>query len=256
MDVQGRTVIITGSGSGIGRAIALEFGRHGAKVVCCGRREDRLAETVALIEAEGGTGLGVPTDICVPAQVERLVATTTERFGPIDILFNNAGSFASIAGVHELDMDVWWRDVTVNLYGATLVIRQVLPAMLERNEGIIINMDGGRPSGGSGYGCGKAGLMELNSILVKELTVLESDVIVLGAGPGLVRTEMTEVQANSAAGQRWIPSTRESFEAGNLRQPEDIARVTIEVVRLARPEHNGQSYNPGTDLSKFAPTDA
>ncbi len=251
MHLDGRTVIVTGSGSGIGRALAIAFARNGAQAVCCARRRERIEETVALIESEGGTGLAIPTDVTQPSQVERMVEAAQERLGPIDVLFNNAGRFQSIAGVHEVDPEDWWQDVTVNLYGSLLTTRGVLPQMLSRDEGIIINMNGGRPVGGSGYGCGKAGLMELTRILAEELKLMKSSVMVFSAGPGLVRTEMTELQANTEAGRKWIPSTGESFESGRVRQPEEIARATIRLVGAARPEWSGKSYGPDTDFSKF-----
>ena len=251
MELRDRTVIVTGSGSGIGRALALEFAPHGARVVCCGRRRERLRETVEQIESAGGTGLAVPTDLTKPDQVEKLVRTSLEAFAAIDILFNNAGSFQSIAGVHEVDPELWWEDVTVNLYGSLLLIRQVLPHMMNRDQGMIINMDGGRPVGGSGYACGKAGLMELTRVLNEELRMQESSVLVFSAGPGLVRTEMTELQANTAAGQRWIPTTRESFETGNLRRPEEIARATMKMIQVATLESSGRNYRPDTDFSDW-----
>jgi 3-oxoacyl-[acyl-carrier protein] reductase len=252
MELTDRTVIVTGAGSGIGRGLALELARAGGRVVCCGRREERLRDTVSAIEAEGGTGVAVAADVTRAEQVERLVQTVLERCGTIDVLFNNAGSFASIAGVREVDAELWWHDVTVNLYGPLLLIRQVLPHMIERDEGIIINMDGGRPVGGSGYACGKAGLMELTRVLSEELRKEDSHVMVFSAGPGLVRTEMTELQAETQAGQYWIPSTRKSFEAGRLRRPEEVAAATVRLVQVARPEHSGKAYGPDTDFSEWA----
>jgi 3-oxoacyl-[acyl-carrier protein] reductase len=249
--LQNQVAFVTGAGSGIGRAIALELARHGARVACCGRRRERLEETQRLIEAEGGATLAVAADITEREQVQRAVATTREQLGAIDILFNNAGSFQSIAGVHEAAPDVWWRDVEVNLKGAFLLIREVLPPMMARDRGVIINMDGGRPVGGSSYACGKAGLMELTRVLANELEMQNSNVLVYGAGPGLVRTEMTELQAASEAGRRWIPSTHESFESGKLRAPAEVARATIELLRVAAPHNRGRSYGPDTDFSTF-----
>ena len=248
MELSGRTVIVTGSSGGIGRALAVEFGRAGASVVCAARRADRLEETARLVEQAGGGALPLPTDITRPDQVERMVAQTLERFGRIDVLFNNAGSFAAIAGLWEADPALWWQDVTVNLCGAFLCARAVLPHMMERDEGIIINMDGGRPTGGSGYACGKAGLMELSKVLIAELEKVGSRVIVLNAGPGLVRTEMTEPQAATEAGRRWIPSTKETFEAGGTNRPEDIARAAVRMVALATPELTGFYFNPDTNF--------
>ena len=247
-----QNAFVTGAGSGIGRAIALELARQGARVACCGRRKERLEETSSLIQADGGIALAVAADITEQEQVRRAVQEVLTQWDGIHILFNNAGRFDSIAGVHEADVSEWWRDVEVNLKGAFLPIREILPGMMARDKGVIINMDGGRPVGGSGYACGKAGLMELTRILNQELKVQNSNVLVYSAGPGLVRTEMTEQQAYSEAGMRWIPSTHESFESGKVRAPEEIALATIELLRVAAPQNSGRNFNPTTDFSTFA----
>jgi 3-oxoacyl-[acyl-carrier protein] reductase len=179
-----------------------------------------------------------------------MVKTVLLHFKKIDILFNNAADFQSMAGIYEVEPELWWHDVTVNLYGSLLVIREILPHMISRNEGIIINMDGGRPAGGSGYSCGKAGLMELTRIMVEELKMIKSSVMVFRAGPGLVRTEMTELQTNTVAGRKWF-KTKDSFDQGKVRKPEEIARATIKMVKAARPESSGKSYGPDTDFSDF-----
>jgi len=251
MELEGKTVIVSGAGGGIGRGLALEFARNGARVVCCARRKQLLDETVGLIEKEGGVGLSVATDITRPDQVQRMVATTLERFGAVHVLFNNAGSFQFIGAVHEGDPATWWQDVTVNLYGTFLMTREVLPSMLSRDEGIVINMGGGRPPGGSGYACSKVAILEFTRVLAEELKLMKSSVMVFTGGPGLVRTEMTEFQANTAAGRKWIPSTKELLEAGHVRRPEEIARATIKLIEIARPELSGKQYGPDTDFSAF-----
>ncbi len=251
MNIRGSTAIITGSGTGIGRAIAMELGRRGARVVSVGRRAKLVEETARLIEEAGGTALAVPTDITQADQVQRLVSRTLEHFEHIDVLFNNAGSFNSIAGVFEVDLDVWWQDVTVNLLGAMRCIRAVLPLMMEQDRGVIINMSGGRPVGGTGYACGKVGLMELTRIMTAELKMEKSNVIALGAGPGLVRTQMTQLQAQSAAGRKWIPSTAECFESGDLRKPEETALATAKALEAATVEDSGKSFGPDTDFSEW-----
>ena len=251
MDLKGKAVIITGAGSGIGRMLAIGIAREGAAIVCCGRRENRLRETVSLIENEGGRALAIPADVTEKDQVKGMVSRAVDELGRVDVLINNAGSFAAAAGLWECDPDVWWHDVEVNLRGTMICCHAVLPSMMEQDEGIIINMDGGRPVGGTGYACGKAGLMELTRILVEELKMAESSIIVLGAGPGLGRTEMTELQADTDAGRKWIPSTKESFDSGRLRKPEEVAAVTIEVVKIARPELSGTRYGPDTDVASL-----
>ena len=256
MELKGKTVIVTGSGAGIGRALALEFARQGANVVCCARRENKIRETVTLLEKEGGHGLSVPTDVTRKDQVEKMVGETLKHFGQIDVLFNNAGSFRAIGGIWEVDPEVWWHDVTVNLYGPMLCCQTVLPHMMKRDEGIIINMNGGGSSsplpGGSGYGCSKAALMRLTDGLAKELERLGSSVLVFGMGPGFVRTEMTEFQIQTAEGQRWIPSSKEAIDGKRDRPPEDCAKATIELIRIASPELSGRIFGTGTDFAEIA----
>jgi len=251
MDLTNKVVVITGGGSGIGRALALTFTKEGARVACLGRRLERLQETVEEIEKNGGSGLAVSVDITDAEQVRRAVEEITEKLGEIEVLFNNAGSFASLGATFEVDRNLWWQDVTVNIKGVMLTMREILPQMIVRDSGVIINMNGGRPVGGSGYAAGKAGMMELTRVASLELQELKSNVIILGAGPGLVQTEMTQLQADSAAGQRWIPSTKKSIDAGTTRSPFDIANKTIEVLKVVKTEWNGKYFGPETDIAEW-----
>ncbi len=248
MRIKEKTVIVTGASRGIGRALACAFGAEKANVVCCARDTDMLGETAGMVRAAGGRALEAPADITEITDVDRVVSSALDKYGQIDILFNNAGRFESIGAVWETEPENWLKDVTVNLYGSYLFCRAVLPHMIDRNEGIIINMNGGRPTGGTGYAAGKAGLMELSRILIKELQTVNSEVIVLTAGPGLVDTEMTRKQANSAAGRRWIPSTGEKIASARTRSAEDIALKTIEICQTVCPELTGLNYNPDTEL--------
>jgi len=254
MELKGRTAIITGSGTGVGRAIALEFARGGANVVCCARRENLIRETVQMIEAEGGCGMAVPVDITQPDQVEHMVAEVLERFGQIDVLYNNAGSFRCIGGVWEVDPLVWWSDATVNLFGTMLCCHSVLPHMMERDEGVIINMSGGGASsalcGGSGYGCSKAGVVRLTDNIARECERVGSKVLAFTMGPGFVRTEMTELQINTEEGQKWIPTSKQAIEVGRDRSPEDCAKKSVELVRAACAEINGRGFGADTDFEK------
>lgn len=251
MNLTNKVVVVTGGGSGIGRALAVTFAKEGALVACLGRRLERLEETVEEIEKNGGSGLAVQADITDAEQVKQAVNDITKKWGSIEVLFNNAGSFASLGAAFEVDRELWWQDVTVNIRGVMLMMREVLPQMVERDCGVIINMNGGRPVGGSGYAAGKAGMMELTRVASEELHQLHSNVIILGAGPGLVQTEMTQLQADSPAGQRWIPSTKESIDAGTTRSPLAIANKTMEVLKAVKPDWNGKYFSPDTDLAEW-----
>jgi len=235
--------------------LASEFARHGAQVVCCGRRREILDDAVAMIKSEGGRAHAIQADVTRHDQVKALIDQTVDLYGRIDILFNNAASFQSIAGVFEAEPDAWWNDVTINLLGPFLCMREALPHMIKEDNGIIINMNGGRPPGGTSYAASKAGLMELTRLTAKELIHIHSNVMVFGAGPGLNRTDMTEYQATSAGGLRWIPGVRDALEAGKIRQPKEIARKTIELVTHAIPGWSGNYYDPDTDIMNFMDMD-
>ena len=250
MELRDRVAIVTGSGRGVGRALALEFGRQGAKVVCCARREREIRETVDLIESEGGVGLAMRTDVTDLDAVENLAERAVSEFGGIDVLFNNAGSFAALGAVWEVDPEKWWRDVTVNLRGPMLCCRAVIPKMAAAGEGVVINMTGGNQiPGGTGYSCSKVAIERFTELLAKELREEGLPVLAFTMGPGFVRTEMTEYQIESPEGRKWLPSSRELVEQGKDRPPEDCARTTVELLRIVRPEFSGGHFGAGQDLA-------
>jgi NAD(P)-dependent dehydrogenase (short-subunit alcohol dehydrogenase family) len=250
MDLTDTTIIITGAGSGVGRAIALAFGAAGARVSCVGRRAALLDETVSQITAGGGQALAVPADITEAEQVAHMVAQTEAELGPVDVLYNNAGSFVAIGAAWEVDIDDWWQDVTVNLLGTMLCCRAVLPGMLARHTGLIINMAGGNQiPGGTGYSCSKLAIERFTELLAKEVTHEGGDVVVCLMGPGFVRTEMTELQITSAAGQKWLPSSKDAVETGRDRPPEDCAAASVRLVALAAPSFHGGHFGPDTDFA-------
>src|SRR5688500_3279174 len=116
-ELAGQVAVVTGGGTGVGRGIAQELGAAGAHVVVAGRREGHLAETVGLVTGAGGSAGAVVADVTNAAQVDALMAGTVADHGKIDLLVNNAGRFASIAPVWEVDPQNWWQDITVNLFG-------------------------------------------------------------------------------------------------------------------------------------------
>ena len=248
MKLEGSTAIVTGAGRGIGRALAVEFATHGMNVVCAARREHEIKGTTDLIKDTSGDALAVPTDITDPAAVGRMVDKTLDHFGQIDVLFNNAASFGALGPIWSVDADQWWHDIRVNLRGTMLCSQAVQPHMIERDSGIVINMAGGdHIPGGTGYSCSKVALVRLTELMAKECEHDGYNIFVFTMGPGFVRTEMTEYQIEAEEGRKWLPSSQDSFDRGADRPPEDCARATVELLRIACPQLNGQRFGTGTN---------
>jgi NAD(P)-dependent dehydrogenase (short-subunit alcohol dehydrogenase family) len=136
-----KVAIVTGAGSGIGRASSLALLREGYAVVLAGRRPEALAGTVAQAGEAGARALVVPTDVCEPSSVRALFARTKEAFGRLDLLFNNAGTGAPAVPLEELTIEQWRRVVDVNLTGAFLCTQEAFRIMKDQNPrgGRIIN---------------------------------------------------------------------------------------------------------------------
>ena len=136
MAESGKTILITGGTSGIGRAAALGFAKSGWRVAACGRRADKLDELAGL-----GIELALPCDVSNPAEVEGLFTTVLGRFGRIDVVFNNAGAFAPATSFGDLSVETWRKMIDVNLNGAFYVAREAFRAMREQSPqgGRIIN---------------------------------------------------------------------------------------------------------------------
>jgi NAD(P)-dependent dehydrogenase (short-subunit alcohol dehydrogenase family) len=140
-DLRGKVVIVTGGTSGIGRDTAVLFAKAGAKVAVAGRREAEGKETVDLVAANGGDGLFVKTDVSQAAQVDTLVQKTVEKFGRLDVAFNNAGIEGSLAPIAEQSEEDWDRTININLKGVWLCLKYEIRQMLKQGGGgAIVNM--------------------------------------------------------------------------------------------------------------------
>jgi short-subunit dehydrogenase len=139
MRLQGARVIVTGASSGIGRAIAIEFGRRGARLALASRRAEALASTAQVITVEGGSAVVIPTDVNQVSEIEAMAAETTRQLGGIDILVNNAGVglHGGIADAAPEDVDALFR---LNVLGAAAAIRAVVPIMRSQGSGMVINI--------------------------------------------------------------------------------------------------------------------
>ncbi|MGW2827857.1 SDR family NAD(P)-dependent oxidoreductase [Streptomyces sp. NPDC001286] len=164
----GRTALVTGGGSGIGRAVALAFAAEGAYVVAAGRRREPLDETVALIERSGGKGLAVPADVSVGAEASAVVRTAVETFGSLDVAVNNAGVFRGGAPLADLSEEDWRAQLDVNVTGVFLALRaQVRQMRAQRSGGAIVNVSSTfgahtSPAGAAAYSATKAAVTALS----------------------------------------------------------------------------------------------
>src|SRR5918999_243298 len=138
-DVDGKVALVTGSSSGIGEAIARALAAEGATVVLAARRADRLQANADEIVAGGGTAVALTVDVSSEADVERLFATTMERFGRLDVLVNNAG-VTDGGPLDELSVETWDKVLTVNLRGPFLCTREAMRIMKRQGGGRILNI--------------------------------------------------------------------------------------------------------------------
>ena len=135
----GRVAVVTGAGAGIGKAVALGFGRQGAKVAALDINPETAHKTAKAIQANGGKVLSAECDVMDSRQVQAVVSTTVERFGGIDILCNIAGIF-TLGSVTEMDEDAWTHELLVNVKGTFICSKYCLPHMIQRGGGVILNM--------------------------------------------------------------------------------------------------------------------
>ncbi len=188
-----RVAIVTGSGQGIGHAVALELARRGAIVItndlsgCCA--DDTLAEVRAL----GSDGLAITADVSDPAQVESLVEAVIAKFGKVDILVNNAGTTRDNLMMRMPEED-WDLILRVNLKSAWLCSKAVLRPMMRKRYGRIINMSSvsgiAGQAGQTNYSASKAGLIGMTKALARE--VASRNITVNAVAPGFIQTKLTE----------------------------------------------------------------
>ena len=185
MRLAGQVAIVTGAGRGIGRAIAGAFAREGAAVVLAARSVPELDRVAREIEQAGGRALVVPTDARQEASVEALVRRALAEWGQVDVLVNAAG-VATFAPVTDSKLDDWDQTLAVNLRGAVLCCRAVLPAMIGRHRGTIISVGSVVTSrslaGSAAYTASKYGLLGFSRVLAEEMRSHGVRVGVLSAG--------------------------------------------------------------------------
>lgn len=205
--LHGRVALVTGGGSGIGQAAALAYAREGAIVAVCGRRLDALEDTAARIRAAGGEALALVADVAVDAQVQDVVKRVGERYGRLDIAFNNAGAEGKFAPITELEEDDFDQVVSTNLKGIWLSMKYEVGAMLAfGNGGAIVNTSSwlARKAvpGSSAYAASKGGIDAMMWAVAQE--VGPQAIRVNTIYPGVIDTPMyrrlgTEAQLDGFA---------------------------------------------------------
>jgi NAD(P)-dependent dehydrogenase (short-subunit alcohol dehydrogenase family) len=227
MRLAGKNAIVTGAGSGIGRAVALGFAREGAGVVVADVREDRIAETAAAIEAAGGTALPVQVDVSNRASVEAMVQAALARVERIDILFNNAGTTGRFS-ILDMPEEEWDRVLGVNLKGQFLVGQAVAKHMVERGGGSIINTssqlaEGAANPDSSHYLASKGGSRMLTRGMAVDLA--PHGVRVNALAPGVTLTNLTGRNPdNEPDWYQWV-LTRIPMQ--RLGQPDDLVGACL-----------------------------
>jgi NAD(P)-dependent dehydrogenase (short-subunit alcohol dehydrogenase family) len=209
-ELTGKVALITGAGSGIGKASALLFARQGAKVAALGRTEDELAQTVREIEQLGGEGLVVLADVSEVDDMQRAIAEIAQTWGQLDIVFANAGINGVWAPLDELEPEEWDKTIQINLRGTFLTVKYAIP-LLKKNGGSILitaSVNGTRifsNTGATAYSCTKATQVAFTKMAALELAKHRIRVNVIC--PGAIETEI-----NDSTEKRDIDSIKEPVE--------------------------------------------
>ena len=220
----GKVAVITGGGSGVGKAAAALFLKEGAKVAIAGRDAAKLAAVVA--ELNAGTSLiAVPTDVTAAAQCQALIDAATEAYGRVDILVNNAGTNLKARTFRELTPEAWDMMIRTNLDGAFYCTKAVLPQMFDRKDGVIVNVVSvagkrANPLGGAAYVAAKFGMGGLGLVLSNEEK--DSGVRVSNVYPGEIDTPILSARPK--------PITEE--HRASILKPEDVAEAILFVTSL------------------------
>ena len=219
--------LVTGGSDGVGRAVALGLGAAGFAVAVLARSAEMLEETRALLEGHGTPSAACVADVRDFEAVASAVASIESKLGPISTAVNNAGTSLAIGPLWEVDPGAWWTDVETSLGGAFNVCRSVIPGMIARRQGRILNVSsyaGLRAAPyQSGYGCAKAGLTNLTESLA--VSLLPYGIRVFTVTPGFVRTSLTERLTESPQGRHWLPE----LQARDSLDPDLFVRLTVTV---------------------------
>jgi 3-oxoacyl-[acyl-carrier protein] reductase len=234
LGLRGKVALITGGSQGIGRACALAFAREGARVAICARGVDALNQTAAEIRALGAEVLAEAADVSLVADIDRFVASAATRFGGVDVLVNNAVSFA-IGGFGELPDEAWQHHLNVKLMGYVRCTRAALPHLRRSGNGRIVNVAGiaARQNSGPGITAGAVNAAIVNFSKALADQVAADGILVNAVHPGATRTHRHEIILDRLMQDHGI--TREEAEQrsvanipiGRVIEPEDVASLIV-----------------------------
>jgi NAD(P)-dependent dehydrogenase (short-subunit alcohol dehydrogenase family) len=226
-ELQGKVALVTGGTSGIGRETAVLFAKSGAKVAVAGRREKEGQETIDLIRAAGSDGLFVKTDVSKASEVEALVAKTVEKFGRLDIAFNNAGIGGVLGPIIRQSEEDWDRTININLKGVWLSLKYEIQQMLkQRAPGSIVNMASITglvgSAGAAVYSASKHGVIGLTKTAALETA--KSGIRVNAVCPAVIETDMTQGIFSAPAVQKYVLSC---YPIGRFGKAMEIAEAVV-----------------------------
>lgn len=224
--LQGKVALVTGGGSGIGRALAEAYVREGAKVVIADLSEENGNETVEAIERGGGEALFVRTDVSKPEDNEAMVAKAVERFGGLHVACNNAGIGGESNPVGDMSVKGWEQVIAINLSAVFYGMKYEIPAMLKSGGGAIVNMgsilsQAGFPSS-AGYVAAKHGVVGLTKTAA--LDYATQGIRVNAVGPGFIHTPLIAAMEEDKQANEMLVS---KHPIGRLGKPEEVAELAL-----------------------------
>lgn len=240
----GQIALVTGASRGIGREIALAFAREGADVVCNYNKSEQHAHSlVGEIKDMGRSAIAVQADIAHADQIDSLISTALQRYGRIDTLVNNAG-FATVHRVVEMPIEVWDDVITAHLRGTFLMCHGVLPQMLERQDGRIINVSSqlaykGR-NGWAHYSAAKAGIIAFSRVLAQEVS--RDGVRVNCIAPGPIATDIVPPEARETAEESAL--LLKELPIGRIGTVEEVAPTAVFLASSDASYYVGQTLSP------------
>lgn len=240
MKLQDKVAIITGGGRGLGRSVALTFGKEGANVALAARTKEQIEHVADELRSFRRSAIAVPTDVSDEDQVNHLVKRTLEAYGTIDILVNNAGIRGSIGPIHKISLEEWEQTLRLNLTATFLCSKAVLPVLMEKKEGKIINVATTitpRPNL-TPYMVAKAGVTHFTKQLSRELK--DFNIQVNAIHPGVMDTQMQKELRKAGMEAIGTDMFTRMKEEGILHLPDEPAQLVLFLATKAANGITGQ----------------